>query len=249
MTLRVLALVVTTVLGLGACSDPTTVLQDEASCPGPDCTDDARVRFEAIAAIDEVAEVARVSRSYGLDRGSAAHAEVGARVADRDAAYGVAVAVLRELDAWPEQEFGTVEATVIAEPAVEAAHVRRETADLTNPHFTRCLSRECEQALSDLRERMLGELDGLREVDLEVAQGVLRVTGRADPDHHALASAGARRLVLDTALRLADRLEVEITARGPLALTLRLEDGLVCEQPPGMHVACEPDNSEPFDNS
>lgn len=249
MMFRVLVLVLTATLGLGACGDPRKALQDEASCPGADCTDDARARFDAIAAIDGVTKVARVSRSYGLDRGSAAHAEVEARVADRDAAYDVGMAVLRELDAWPEQELGTVEATVTADPAVQVAYVARQAADLTNPHFEPCSPRECRPALADLRERMLGGLDGLGEVDLESREGVLQVTGRAEPDQYALAAAGARRLVFDTALRLADRLEVEITARGPLVLTLRLQDGRVCQQEPGLTSRCEAGNSQPFDNS
>lgn len=249
MILRVLVPLLATVLGLGACSDPTKALQDEASCPGADCTDDARARFDAIADIDEVTEVVLVSRSYGLDRGSAAHAEVEAQVVHRGAAYDVGVAVLRELDVWPERAFGTAEATVTADPAVQVEYADIQTEDLTNPYFELCSPRECDRALVDLRRRMRGELDGLREVDLAVRDGVLRVTGSADADQYALVSAGARGLVVDTALRLADRLEVEITAHGPLVLTLRLQDGLVCEQPPGMYVACEPDNSEPFDNS
>lgn len=236
-------------LAVTGCADATKVLEDEASCPGVDCTDDARARLDAIADLTHVTGVEQVSRSYRLDRGSFAAAAVSAEVTDRAAARAVGEAVLGELDAWPDHEFAAVEATVAADPPVEVVYTAEQTADLTNPYFEACAPAECDRALADLRERMLTELDGLHDVDLVVRGGVLRVSGTADSDHYSLAASGAHRLVFDAALRFAESLEVEMTARGPLVLTLRLQEGLVCEQPPGQMSRCEPENSQPFRHS
>lgn len=244
-----LAALLLVLLATAGCTDPRKALEDRASCPGSTCTDDAQARYDAIAALGGVTDVALVSRSYGLDNGTSAHAEVAARVADRRAAYDVATSVLRELDAWPDREFGVAEATVVADPPVEVGYAERTTEDLTNPYFHACLPARCREALADLRRRMLAEIDGLSTVTLQVHGSTLRVSGRADADHYALAASGASRLVVDTALRLADRLEVTMTARGPLRLTLRLQDGLVCDEPAGTIAACDEDNAVPLAGS
>lgn len=240
------AVVLVAVLAATGCADPRTALEDEASCPGSACTDDARQRFDAVAALDRVTKVVRVSRSYGLDSGASAGAEVAADVRGIAGARDVGVAVLRELDAWPGHEFTVAEATVVADPPVEVDYVSRQSADLTNPYFQPCSPAACERALRALRERMTAEIDGLRDVGVEVRGRTLRITGSTAPDQYALAAAGVRRLVFDAALRLADRLEVEMSARGPLRTTLRLQEGRVCEQPPGTTSRCDDDNSFPL---
>lgn len=237
------------VLASGGCADdPRTALEDEASCPGATCTDDTRDRRDAIASLDRVNAVVSVSRDYGLDSGSVAEAEVDAAVDDRDAAYAVGEAVLGVLDAWPDREFSVALATVTADPAVEVDYVAEQSEDLTNPYFKACSPQDCRAALDGLRDRVLNGVDGMESVDLRADQGTLRITGTASPDRYALAAAGIRSLVFDLALRLADRLEVRVTARGPLVLTLRLDDGLVCEQRPGMQ-GCPEDEMRPFHGS
>ncbi|MGZ4456559.1 MAG: hypothetical protein ACXVWV_11315 [Nocardioides sp.] len=241
-----LAALLVVLLAAAGCSDPRTALEDEAACPGATCTQDAQARYDAIAALAGVTEVTRVSRSTGLDRGTTAHAEVVAHVADRRSAHQVALAVLGELDAWPDRHFSVAEVSVVADPPVQVDATARAVEDLTNPHFRPCRPDRCRQAVGDLRRRLLAEVDGLQQVDVRLRGSSLLVSGRTDAAHAELAAAGARRLVFDTALRLGDRLEVAMTARGPLALTLRLQDGLVCEQPPGTTTACDRSDAVPF---
>ncbi|MFC4783154.1 hypothetical protein ACT8ZV_01670 [Nocardioides sp. MAHUQ-72] len=237
------------VLALGACSNPTKALQDQAACPGRTCTDDARDRYDAIAGLDRVTGVESVARTYGLDKGAASTATVQASVRDDRQARQVALDVLAELDAWPDHEPSTATATVRADPVVDTEYVGRQTEDLSNPYFKECSPAECEQALTDLRERMLAEIDGLRDVSVAVRGGTLRIEGTTDPEQYSLAAAAVHGMVLDTALRLADRLDVEMRSTGPLELTLRLREGRVCAQAPGTTAACDEENSRPFDNS
>ena len=51
------------------------------------------------------------------------------------------------------------------------------------------------------------------------------------------------RVESDLDVRVARSVEVQIAYEGPVEIVLRLDGDLVCEQPPGMLVACEPDNS------
>jgi hypothetical protein len=236
-------------LGLGGCSDTAKALEDDSACPGQTCTEDTQARYDAIAGLDGVTRVESVARTYGLDSGEFRTARLSAAVGSRSEAHALLVEVLGELDAWPGHDTGPAEATVVSDPPVDVEYTARKTEDLTNPYFRPCSPAKCRAAIDDLEERISAEVDGVRAVHLVVEAGVLRITGTTDPDSYELAAAAVRRLVFDAALRMADRMSVEMTARGPLSLTLRLDGGLVCEQPPGTTVGCEQENSRPFDNS
>lgn len=108
-------------LALTSCSDPQQALQDSASCQGQTCTDDTRDRVDAVARIDGVTEVLEVSRTYGLDRGSARGAEVVAEPTSRSALVDTGLAVMRELEDWPEHAHGV--ATVVVRSASSAEEV------------------------------------------------------------------------------------------------------------------------------
>lgn len=228
------------------CGGATEAMGDEAACPGESCSPDTRERSEAIETLDRVTDVVSVSRTYGFDRGAFAAAEVEAEVTEPEQARDVALAVLAELEDWPQRPPGPSEATVVSDPRVPTDYVAREAEDLDNPYFEPCAPAACERALTDLQHRMRTEIEGFDKVTAKVRGDVLRITGTTGPDDYALAAAAARRLVFDAAVRFADRVEIEISARGPIALTLRLDDGVVCEQPPGQRVACEADNSARF---
>lgn len=108
-------------LAVTSCTDPREALQDSASCPGETCTDDTRDRADAVARIDGVTDVVEVSRSYGLDRGSARRAEVVAEPSSRSALVDTGLAVMRELEDWPEHADGV--ATVVVRSASSAQEV------------------------------------------------------------------------------------------------------------------------------
>lgn len=242
---RIVLLVAGLLLATG-CSDPA-VLGDDASCPGTSCTDDTQERLDTIAALDRVTAVEEVSRTYGFDRGAFHSAVVRAEVADEEAARKVAFAVLRELDGWPGQETGSVEATVVADPATTVTGVAREVED-TPVYYEPC-SGDCGAELATVRERLTTELDGVADVVVEVRGPRLMVTGRAEPEQAALAARGALRVLSVQALALADRVEVSFSYEMPLQVTWRLDGGLACEQPPGgAMVACEDANSLTLDD-
>lgn len=230
--------------GCGAVSE---TLGDEAACPGETCSGDAQARYDAIAALDKVTAVETVARTSGLDKGSANTASVTADVADEAEARAVALDVLGELNDWPDHLPSTATATVTADPAVEVDYVERGTVDLTNPYYRPCSPSQCEDAIADLQGQMSAEIDGLEAVELDVSDGLLRVSGTTDAESYSLAASGAERLVHDAALRLADRLEVVMRATGPLVLTLRLRGDRVCVEEAGTTASCDEDNSEPFE--
>lgn len=241
---RVVLLLVGLVLVTG-CSDPA-VLGDEAACPGATCTEDARERRDTIAALDRVTGVVEVSRSYGLDRGAFHSAVVEAEVVDADEARDVALAVLRELDSWPGQAPGTAEATVVADPPRTVTRRAREVEEVP-AHFEPCAG-DCRAELAAIRERLSAELVGVADLAVEVAGGRLAVTGRAEPEQAVLAARGTLTVLSEEAVALADRVVVTFSYRMPLEVTWRLDDGRVCEQPPGeAMVSCEDDNSIPFE--
>ena len=232
------------VTGLAGCSDPA-VLNDEATCPGDTCTDDAQERLDAIAALGSVSEVEEVSRSYGFDRGAFRSAVVHAEVADADEAQDVALAVLRELDTWPDQGPGAAEATVVAVPSRTVTRTVRE-ADDTPAHYEPCAG-DCRAELAEIRERLSAELEGVSDLVVEVTGGRLAVTGRAEPEQATLAARATLRILGEEAVALADRVEVRFYYRMPLEVTWRLDGNRVCEQPPGEAMtSCEDDNSIPF---
>ena len=107
-------LVLASLLAVSACGDPAESVQDSSTCPGDSCADDTRQRFDTISAIDGVVEVKSVSRSYGLDRGSARTAEVTSAAADKESLVQVGLAVMRALDEWPQIADGA--ANVVVEP-------------------------------------------------------------------------------------------------------------------------------------
>ncbi len=227
------------------CSDPA-VLGDEATCPGTTCTDDAQERLDAIASLGRVTGVEEVSRSYGLDRGAFHSAAVEAAVDDADEAREVALAVLRELDSWPGHAPGTAEVTVAADPSRVVTRTVREVEDVPSS-YEPCAG-DCRAELATIRERLGAELDGVSDLVVDVTGGRLEVTGRAEPEQATLAARGVLTVLDEEAVALADRVEVRFSYRMPLEVTWRLDEGRVCEQPPGEAlVSCEADNSIPFE--
>ena len=110
-----------------------------------------------------------------------------------------------------------------------------------------CAPARCATDVADLERLLMVELDGLAELSAGVSDGTLSVTATAE----TVPAAQAAKAILDRAetdldARVAERVEVRIDHVGPLEITLRLDEGRVCEQPPGLVVACESDNSEPF---
>lgn len=230
---------------LVSCSDEPRFLRDEATCPGPTCTADARERLETIDALPDVIGVAEVTRSARLDRGSSTTAVVRAGVATEERVRQVGLAVLDVLGAWPDHEVATSLVTVVADPARTVAGVSREAEELAPAFYEPCSVRECEAALAELEQAVEADHAGA-DVTTRVRGRRLLVSGTAPREEAALAARGAVRVLRELGLRVAATAQVAIRWRGPLALTLRLEDGLVCEQPPGVQVACEPGNSTPL---
>lgn len=231
---------------LVSCSGEPRFLRDEATCPGPTCTADARERQETIEALPDVTGVEEVTRSTRLDRSASTRAVVLAGVATEERARQVGRAVLDVLGAWPDHEAATSLVTVVADPATTVEGVSRESEELPSAFYAPCSARECEAALTELEQAVEADHDGA-DVTARVRGRQLLVAGTAPREEAALAARGAVRVLRGLGLRVAPRAEVAIRWRGPLALTLRLEDGLVCEQPPGVQVTCEPGNSTPLD--
>jgi len=239
--LRALLVLPVLLLALSACSEDPAFLTDEAACPGADCTPDTQDRVDAIAALDRVTGVVSVRRSYGFDHGSSNGAEVTARVSDRSGARALAMQVLDELDDWPDHPSDTSEATVVADPARTVRYVARDSLDLGV--FDECSPAECDAAVAGLGDRISAEVEGLSDIAVTRRDGLLEITGTASRDQATLAARGVRGVFFDLGLQVADRLEVTVTARGPLEVTLRRDGDLVCEQPPGASITCDADNS------
>ena len=232
--------------GLAGCTEPEEALNDDAACPGESCTDDTRARFDAIARLDGVTAVETVTRSYGFDRGASRSAEVTAAVDTADAAREVGLAVLTELDNWPDQADGSAVVVVTG----DGGPVRQSYADgqpLSPDFYAPCAPARCDAAVADLERLLTAEVDGLTDLSATVSDGTLSVTATAATAPAARAAkAILDRVETDLDARVAERVAVRIDYVGPLELTLRLDEGRVCEQPPGLVVACESDNSEPF---
>ncbi|MCD6639612.1 MAG: hypothetical protein LT071_06825 [Nocardioides sp.] len=94
------------------CSDASKALDDSSSCPGETCTDDTRERLEAIERIDGVGEVERVARVYGADRGSGRFADVRTDLDAHPQQVDLGLAVMRELEDWPDHADGVAKVTV-----------------------------------------------------------------------------------------------------------------------------------------
>ncbi|MEJ7795030.1 MAG: hypothetical protein WKF50_05725 [Nocardioides sp.] len=234
------------VAGLAGCTESKGVLNDEATCPGETCTDDAQARLDAIAALDGVTGVEQVSRVSGLDRGAFHSAVLTADVNGPDEARSLAVVVLRELDAWPGHDPVSAEATVVADPPRTVTGAARESEELP-PYYDPCADPGCRDEVEEFREQLAAELEGISDLDVRVAGDLLLVSGRAEPEVATLAARGTLRVLGDGAVALADRVEVRFAYRSRLEVTLRLSDGLVCEQPPGEAVvSCVSGNSDPF---
>ena len=237
------ALVLVGATGCGA----EKVLNDQAACPGATCTADVQGRRDALAALDRVSEVQSVERSYGLDRGSFRSAVLGARVGGRAAARTVALEALDVLQDWPEHDTGAAVVTVVADPPVTVPYVALEELELSPGQFDACSDQRCAQALEEVRVRVGQDYDDVEDLRWGLVSGTLEVTARTDPDQVALVAAAVRRYLIEIGARVADRVEIEVRARGRLTLTLRLEDGLACEQAPGV-IGCS-EESERFDLS
>lgn len=235
------------VTGLVGCTESGGVLNDSAACPGDSCTDDTQARLDAIAQLDDVTAVESVSRSYGFDRGSSRAAEVAASVDTPDAAREVGLAVLTELENWPEHADGSA---VVVVRADGASPVRQSYVDgqrLLPDFYEPCAPARCDAAVAELERLLTAEVDGLEDVSAAVAGGTLSVTATAT----AVPAAQAAKAILDRVetdldLRVGRRVEVRIDYVAPLEVTLRLDEGRVCEQPPGLTIACNSGNSEPF---
>ena len=115
------ALALAVVMVVAGCSNPVDSARDSSVCPGESCADDTRERSEVISEIDGVVEVVSVSRTYGLDRGSARTAEVTSDAADKDGRIAVGLAVMRALDDWPEHSDGA--AHVVVSPVAAGERV------------------------------------------------------------------------------------------------------------------------------
>lgn len=246
MTARLLALPTALLLALvPSCSDEPEPLGDRASCPGLTCTDDARDRLEALADLERVTGVEEVARSSRLDRGSSSTAVVRAGVTTVEQAREVGVEVLGILASWPDHDAATALATVRSDPPREVAGSARETEVLRREFYAPCSRLECADVLADLVAGLEAEYDGV-DVSARVEGRELIVTGTAPRDQAALAARGAVQSLRELGRRVASRAEVRIRWRAPISVTLRLEDGRVCEQPAGVVVSCRDDNSEPF---
>lgn len=228
---------------LVGCSDPRKALDDEAACPGPTCTDDVQDRLDALAALDGVTAVDRVERTYGLDRGAARSASLTARVADRAAARDLALRALAVLDDWPEHQDGSVTVTVTADPVVTVPYVGTSELDMSQPPFEPCSGADCDAAVEQVRDRATEDYDDVANLRFDVAAGTLRVTATTTPEQVELVARSISASLIEVGTRIADRAEVRVRGRGPLSLTLRLDDGLVCEQPLGTRATCDEDNS------
>lgn len=224
------------------CGGAPQRVQDTARCPGPDCTDDARARFEAIAALDGVTAVRSVTRSHDLDHGTARSAAVAAAVTSRAAAREVGRAVLRQLEDWPGHADGVATVEVVADPAVPVSGVVRDTVDLTTAFYEPCSPAECAASRRRLRRQVAAASPGLERATVELAAGpdLLRVRARVPQPRAELAARAVVRVLEQVGVRVAERVEIEIRWRGSLTLRLRLEDGLVCDQPPGVIAGCDP---------
>lgn len=109
-----LGFVLPVVLAASACGDPERALNEAATCPGDECTDDTQARVDAIAALEGITDVVEVTREYGLDRGSYRTAEVRSDASTGREVREVALAVMRALEEWPDHADGG--ATVVVEP-------------------------------------------------------------------------------------------------------------------------------------
>lgn len=231
---------------LVGCSDPRKALDDDAACPGSTCTDDVQERLDALAALDRVTGVDRVERTYGLDRGSARSATLRARVADRTAARDVALQALTVLDDWPEHQDGSVTVTVTADPVVTVPYVGTSELDMSRPPFEPCSGADCAAAIEQVRDRTAEDYDDVANLRFDIAAGTLRVTATTAPEQVELVARNIQASLIEVGTRIADRAEVQVRGRGPLSLTLRLDEGLVCEQPLGTRATCDEDNSVPL---
>ena len=229
--------------GLTACTDAGKALNDDAACPGDSCTDDTQARYDAIARIDAVTDVTSVSRSYGLDRGSSRTAEVLAAVGSQEAAREVALEVMRELEEWPSHADGSAVVTVRADPTSPTEQEYADSQPLPPDFYDPCEPSACVSALARLNQ-VLADVDGLVDLELMVRDDTLLIRGSAPEVPAAqVATEVLDRVESDLDVRVARSVEVVIGYDGPVGIVLRLDGDLVCEQPPGMVVACEPDNS------
>lgn len=244
MSRRLLGLSLVIALATG-CADEPSFVADRSTCPGQTCADDTRDRLEAIAELGRVTGVTEVSRSTRLDRGSSSSAVVRAEVTTDAEARAVGEEVLRALDAWPDHEAASSLVTVHSDPAVAVSGVAREAERLAPGFYRGCSPAECDAALTEIEDRVEAAYDGV-DATVRVTGGRLIVGGIAPRDRAALAARAAVRVLRQTGLRVAPRAEVAIRWRAPLSVTLRLEDGLVCEQPDGVVVSCEAANSDPI---
>lgn len=232
---------------LAGCTESGGVLNDDATCPGESCTEDTQARFDAIARLDEVTAVESVSRSYGFDRGSSRSAEVAASVDTADAARDVGLAVLTELEDWPEHSDGSAVVVVRADSGSPVPQSYVDRQPMLPDFYEPCAPARCDAAVADLEELLTAEVDGLEELSAAVSGGRLSITATAT----AVPAARAVKAILDRVetdldAHVGDRVEVRIDYVAPIEVTLRLDEGLVCEQPPGLIVGCDDDNSEPF---
>lgn len=226
------------------CSDEALGLRDVAACPGELCTDDARERYDAVRAVDGVTGVAVVARSWGFDRGSSATAEVSARVKSRAAAVEVGTEVLRVLDDWPDFEAGTTLVTVTADPVRQVTGVAREKEVLDPAFYDPCSPRECAAAVDGLLARLRADFPAVQARGRMVGDRLV-ITGTAPREQAELGVMLVPPVLQTTGLRVAERVEVSLRWRGPLAVTLRLDGAMMCEQPQGTVVPCA-ENSVPL---
>jgi hypothetical protein len=124
VTVRALPGLLLLLAGAVSCGEPVASVQDSATCPGKECADDARARFDAIGDIGGVVDVVEVSRDYGLDRGASRRAEVTAEVGSARQAREIGLAVVRALEDWPDHADGPA---VVVVRAAERARGPAET--------------------------------------------------------------------------------------------------------------------------
>lgn len=128
------------------------------------------------------------------------------------------------------------------------ASLGRVTGDEDVPAHYRPCAGDRDAEFATLHERLSAELAGVSDLVVEVTGGQLEVSGRAEPEQATLAARGALTVLGEEAVALADRVAVRFSHRMPLEVTGRLDEGRVCEQPPGeAMVSCEDDNSIPFE--
>ena len=99
-------------------------VQDDAACPGPTCSGDTEAVLDAVADVDGVVSVEKVSREYGADRGSHRSAEVTTDASRRPAVRQVGLAVMARLEDWPGHADGP--ATVLLSAPSGDMHLRME---------------------------------------------------------------------------------------------------------------------------